>query len=266
MDWIDTGGVAPRSLTAARLQLHCGALVLGSVANATLPESGERDDVIGYDPRHRSLCTPPLDAGGLALHLDLETLELALRAGDETAASFALARRTLADAIRWIGAQLQTDVPLPDVARLAAGPVLADGAFAAPEPASLTELARWFRNGDAVLAALRELQPDVTATRVRPRDFTLGAALRLDGGPGQAIDLGISPGDAGCDQPYVFCSPRPSPPAAGALPPLALGQWRTSGALAAMLTADELHGTPSQPVAVKQFVNSALIACSSLIA
>ena len=50
MQWQDTGAVPPRSLKAARLQLHYGALVLGSAAHSVLqPADDDSHTNLGFD-------------------------------------------------------------------------------------------------------------------------------------------------------------------------------------------------------------------------
>ncbi|HEY4240406.1 MAG TPA: hypothetical protein VGM88_11345 [Kofleriaceae bacterium] len=201
------------TLVAARIELHYAAQILAACADAWLPRRA--------DDGHTAMrwLTPALvGETGLALHC----VTLELRAAD--GATFALAGRTLADALAWAdpkrGARLR-DYDLPE------SPLRTGGAFAAPTP-ELAELARWY---DAGLAAVSRVA-GAASIRVWPHHFDLGAVL--DDG----IGVGLSPGDRYYAEPYYYVIPaRPvaTAPAIGGG-----GFWRTDGWQGAVL----LGGAP----------------------
>ena len=84
----------------------------------------------------------------------------------------------------------------------------------------------------------------------------------------RSIGVGLSPGDAGNDQPYFYVTPWPYPNAAD-LPDLASGgTWQTLGWTGALLKADRVveHGsTETQREAVEAFIKSAVTACHDLL-
>jgi hypothetical protein len=76
-------------------------------------------------------------------------------------------------------------------------------------------LGRWFAFGDALLADLAggaTSADDVTETQLWPEHFDLALSI---GPPGERVNVGVSPGDADHDEPYLYVGPwepRQGPP------------------------------------------------------
>lgn len=271
MNWQAMGAVAPRSLSDARLELHYAALILGSTAHTVLdPVEDDSHANLGLDTQHRSLHTRPLGAEG-ELHLELLTMKLVLRDGTRVRDQFPLAGQTVAGGLAWVGAHLgatpiaieprqYSDFPDPQHA-------LARGErFGSPAEAQLAELTRWFENGWVLFEELRRMHPPLGELRIWPHHFDLGVLLPLDAGGERTLGLGLSPGDKHYDQPYLYCSPYPAPPKGADKPELSVGHWHTRGFLSAVATAEELLANAPDGDAAREYLRSAVAACSSLLA
>lgn len=110
-------------------------------------------------------------------------------------------------------------------------------------PGSSARLARWFADGDAQLRPLAASWPGAAPVRVWPHHFDIGSVLPLGDGHGEdapSIGAGLSPGDDGIPEPYLYVTPWPAPPA-DALPSLpAGGRWHREGWTGAVLTGGEI--------------------------
>ncbi len=269
MNWQDTGAVAPRALTEARIQLHCGGLVLASAAHSLLEHAGDDSHSnFGFESATGSLHTRVL-AGGASLHLDLPTFALVLRNGEGRLGEAPLAGRSLRGAMDWVEQRLSevaessveiTQREFPDFPD---SPVMQGAAFPQPPADALDELTRWFANGQALLETLRAEHEQLSELRVWPHHFDLGALLPLGGDA--MIGLGLSPGDEHHDQPYFYCSPYPQPSPDADLPVLALGGWQTEGFVSALLTAEDVQASSSQGAAATTYLETAVAACRGVL-
>jgi len=252
VSWHALGAVAPAALVDARLQLHHAAQLASALGLTFLePRADDSHPNLGWDEELGALvghATPV--AGGLRAALWPAGLEVLLVGTDgATAGALPLAGQTLEAAYRWLeetlgglGAGLsasglrRTDYEIPDHAVARGVP------FTEPGPAH-AELARWFSNGRAVLAAASLGVEDPSEVRIWPHHFDLGALVVLathpDGSLARSIGLGLSPGDDNYPEPYFYVSPWPYPEAT-VLPELAAGHWHTAGFTSAILAADEL--------------------------
>ena len=267
MEWNPTGQVPPGELADARLELHYGALVLGSVAHSVLPHA-EDDSHTNLGVIGDALRTHGLDAAGeLTLDLEMSTLVLALRDRGRDLARLELEGKTLDEALRWTAEQLRgplgadVSVSRREYPDFPDSPVGQGGAFSHPGQAQLAELAAWFQNGHRLLETLRD-DPALSPTRVWPHHFDVGGLLQLD--ERRSIGLGLSPGDEHYDQPYFYCSPYPQPGGED-LPTLAAGAWHTSGFTSAVVTAEQLQATGSPATAAEEYLASSVAACRELL-
>ncbi len=113
--------------------------------------------------------------------------------------------------------------------------------FAAPADGSLVELARWFADGEALLRGVAEGWAGAAPVRVWPHHFDVGSVLPLGPAAGESapsIGIGLSPGDEGIDEPYLYVTPWPAPETLPELP--AGGRWHREGWTGAVLTGSEI--------------------------
>ncbi|MEO8846971.1 MAG: hypothetical protein ABI591_28785 [Kofleriaceae bacterium] len=179
---------------------------------------------------------------------------------DDTLETFALAGKTLAEAMAWADARFgpprgvrMRDYDLPP-SLLASG-----GRFVGYEP-ELAELARWYDFG---LELVKTAVADTRSTEILiwPHHFDLGAIIYLDpGDETRQIGVGLSPGDDYYAEPYVYVTP--SPLTTKQVPALAGGGfWRTSGWTGAVLTASTLEAGGD----ANEFIASALAAARAVV-
>jgi hypothetical protein len=278
--WKTLGVVAPDQLADARRQLHWAVQTVAATADANLEAM--------HDDGHTSMrWHDPLGAlvshaiGGLRIALRVRTLELVtLDAVGAVAATFALAGRSLDDAMSWAGEHVggvprPRDYDMPDHA-------VRRGARFDADAAALAELERWFANAFALVTELAAAGlppgPDAMTRNAIPvacwpHHFDVGSIFLLDrkddgsGDPrGRQIGFGVSPGDHFYEEPYLYVTPHPIP-AKAALPPLAVGgAWHRAGFTGAVLTGTTIAAAGAkQHHFARRFFDSAIAAALTVI-
>jgi len=269
-DWQLLGAVSPPALAEGRLLLHHAAQLPAAVARSLTPARP--------DDGHTSL-EWRADARDLAgqevpgprpwrVALRPEDLSLAVLAGGVEMARLGLGGRTRAAAFAWIVTAARnlgnpTVSPSPAAPYVIPAHAVETGApFAAPSDGSVAELARWFADGDALLRAVVAGWPGAAPVRLWPHHFDIGSVLPLKerlGHEDPSIGVGLSPGDEGIAEPYLYVTPWP-PPAAESLPALpAGGRWHLEGWTGAVLTGSEIvaaGGAEAQAALAERFLRS----------
>ena len=237
MTWQTLGSVAPRELVAARVELHWAAQILAAAADGYLAHA-EDDSHTAMTWRDGAL------VGKAGVALRAAALELVV--GRET---LALDGATLVDAMAWTDARLgghrgiharDYDMP-PRPARFARAPIAS----------ALAELARYYGNGSELLAAY-------APCTVWPHHFDLGGILSLGGT--REIGIGMSPGDARYDEPYLYVTPYPVKPGS-TMPALAAGGHWSTHFTGAVLTNLMLAGEPG----ARAFMDAAIAGSRALL-
>ena len=247
--------IDPTSLVAARLELHYAAQVVAACADAWLPERADDGHtamewnsprLVGrHSPSEVTIAVRAIDFAIVATSLNGE-------------ATFALAGKTLAEAMAWADAQFGE--PRGVAMRgydMPASPLAIGGRFVGHEP-ELAALARWYDTGQTVLSAALAREPRKTELLVWPHHFDLGSIVYIDPDDDvRQMGVGLSPGDRYYAEPYFYITP--SPLSTKQLPPLAGGGfWRTEGWTGAILTASTGGNADA-------FVASAIEAAKSLL-
>jgi hypothetical protein len=278
-DWEILGAVDPRALTAARLQLHWAAQAAAAVGKQLLtsrPDFSEQSFAwiggLGALAQGTVAGARPFRSG---LRLARPAL-LLLEADNAVLSELALEGRTLNEAYEWVRREVEALLgrplakPLERPEGLPSHPVAQGAAFAFPDPAAPTELARYFAAADQLLGGVRQRSPGASPVVCWPHHFDMATLIRLDaeGGPGdpadpetaRSINVGLSPGDEGIPEPYFYVVPWPPPE--GSLPALDGGNWHTAGWVGAVLAATEITGTNGgQAGRIERFLASAVAAC-----
>ena len=199
-----------------------------------------------------------------------EDLSLAVFAGGTEVDRLALEGRTRAAAFAWL-ATAARNLGGPAASPSPAAPYVIPGhevetgvPFAGPPDGSLAELTRWFADGDALLRSVAAEWPGAAPVRLWPHHFDVGSVLPLEGGLGHedpSIGVGLSPGDDGIAEPYLYVTPWPPPPAES-LPALpAGGRWHLEGWTGAVLTGSEIvaaGGADAQAALAAGFLRGAV--------
>jgi hypothetical protein len=274
--WEVLGGVSPRQLAEARLLLHHAVQLVAAVGRGLVPPVP--------DDGHTSLEWLPA-AGCLAGRPvpGPRPWRAALRLGDPalvflsdgtTAAHLPLAGLTLVEAFSWL-------LHVAEDLGAAAERLLLDAPYAIPEHAvgsgvpfpaagrpALAEVGRWFANADALLRETAGAWPGAAPVRVWPHHFDIGSVLPLTAGRGEhepSLGIGLSPGDVGVAEPYLYVAPWPPPP--GPLPDLPSGgRWNREGWTGALLTGSEIvsaGGGEAQAARAGAFLSGAIGALRS---
>ncbi len=248
---------------AARLQAHHATQWLARAARAYVPPRPDDGHTsLGWDDAFGGLMSHPLP-DGTRLGLRFADLTLALRAPDARAAQevFPLAGRHDSDACAWLMEHADMrkldpsalDNPLPYML-----PERAGGGYRI-DPQQLGELALWFANANAVLAAAREriVAQKLAAPPVRcwPHHFDLDTLVTV--APGRTTGVGFAPGDDYYDEPYFYVSVYPPPDIASlpALPPV--GHWHAKNFTAAVASAQRILRTNDPPADIAAFLRAA---------
>jgi hypothetical protein len=175
-------------------------------------------------------------------------LSLSVVRDSELVGHFALAGRTREEAFAWLtgvtrtlgieAGRLKIDAPY----KISDHPVGAGAPFPSAGAPGFAELARWFADGDALVRAVAAAWPGAAPVRVWPHHFDVGSVLPL-GTPQDAeppsIGIGLSPGDEGIAEPYLYATLWPVPDA-HSLPALPAGRWNHEGWTGAVLTGVEI--------------------------
>ena len=181
----------------------------------------------------------------------------------------------LSDGLEWLGrvvfgadgslsdALARPEHDLPDHA------VANEGTFPMFDVSHCKELGLWFANADAVF---RQIDlPSATPVRCWPHHFDLATLILIDDDTDarnpRSVGVGMSPGDASYDQPYMYVTVWPQPDAP--LPDLAGGGlWHTEGWTGAVLlggTITESDNASTQFERVDAFLRSAINAAFGLL-
>jgi hypothetical protein len=267
--WTPLGHVAPTELADTRLQLHWAAQPVAAVGTTFLPaEPDWSHSTLEWRSDVAALAGRPLPAaGGGRMALRLEDLTLLWLDPDATASeSFPLQGRTLGDASDWAMSTVAQKTG-EDLSPLELAPyelpehAVSDGAPFTAAPEHLAELSRWYADADLVLQSVATAT-EASAVRTWPHHFDIATLLTLDAElgseKGPSIGVGMTPGDGGYAEPYVYITPYPYPEASS-LSELSSGAWHTDGWVGAVLRGTELvqGDGPEQRARLERFVREA---------
>ena len=138
-------------------------------------------------------------------------------------------------------------------------------AFDASDSSHFEELAKWFANGAGLLSSVIRSSLVTSEIRCWPRDFDIATLIEI--APGRTIGLGLESGDDYYDEPYFYVSMRPQPAAARtrSRPLWGEGSWHTFEWVGAVLPGSRLGAASSQERQIREFLDSALSACRTLL-
>ena len=251
LGWEPLGKVSPRQLTEARVLLHHAAQLVAAVGRclvAPRPDDGHTSlewragaralagqEVPGPRPWRAALRPDELSLAVLARDAEVGRLGLTGRRQVEAFAWIVDKAGDLGAPVEWM--RMEAPYTIPE------HPVDGGAPFTAGDDAALAEVARWFAAGDDLVRTVASGWPGAAPVRVWPHHFDVGSVLPLGGGQGDtapSIGVGLSPGDEGIPEPYLYVTPWPPPPAES-LPDLpAGGRWHREGWIGAVLTGSEI--------------------------
>jgi hypothetical protein len=269
MEWLRLGGIAPAALGPAREALHHAAQVIAAAGETFVAHRPDTSHTAlvwlegqralgGAEIPGRSPCRLALRFADLTL--------LLLDRGAAPHATLALGGRTPAEAKRWAEEAIRTHTHGEQAKALVHPGFEIPGRvqrFPGPDTA-LAELGLWYANADAELGVLAAHTAGAGPVLCWPHHFDIATLIEL--GAGKTIGVGLSPGDEGIPEPYLYVNHHP-PSATRPLPPLEAGTWHTSGWLGALLRGSEIvaaGGAAAQQALCRGFVASALDASRKL--
>lgn len=255
----------------ARVQLHHALQVPAALhASRYAPREDQSETAFSFrGDRFVSEGDPEL---GWRAALRLETLEIELEGPDgPSTEAFPLEGRTLEDAYARFAALLEATVGPGPFRRLDAELPDHDVVRGAPfdrDAPALHALRRLYADASEALERLRPQLTRPSPIRVWPHHFDIAVLDDLDAGTGHAgreprsIGVGMTPGDDGVPEPYLYVTPWPYPAPAG-LPELPEGRWSTEGWVGAVLTLADVARDDGarRDERVRTFLDAALQAC-----
>lgn len=269
---------SPMVLGEVRAQTHRAIQMLSLAARANREARADDSHAsLVWDSKHARFLTLPLASANGDYHLgltlravDTPGLWLSLIRGGTREAELCLNGQAQEAVSSWLDAVLLQASLLPasvaalpyqlpvDVASIEHYPTATD-------PVAWAALIGWFDIAATVLGALAERhsghKPGVGPIWVWPHHFDIASYEPLDDGTGDlapGVGIGMSPGDASYDQPYLYVNPWPAPDPA-ALPTAAVpGHWHTVGFVGAIATAESLLACADVHQSALGFVNEAV--------
>lgn len=283
-NWQSLGGVSPEELAETRVQLHWAVQIVASVPLAFLqPVPDFSHANLGWIANDAAFVTrhvgasPPVRVG-----LDLLDFNLTVRdAADGVVDSFRLEGKTLDHGYGWIAEVMgrhsvgevdpeelhRPDQDFPDHAVRTGAP------FTGGDTRARAELALWYDNTLLALSEVVRDHDNASPVRTWPHHFDMATLITVERGEDpekmRSVGVGMVPGDASYNEPYLYAAPWPIPERPDALPQLAGGgSWHTEGWVGAVLTGSRLVAAGNDPVAqaerVRAFLTSAIPAAREL--
>jgi len=268
--WEVLGAVPARKLVEERLVLHHAAQLVAAVGRSLVPPRPDDGHTSLQWMDGRLVGQPVAGPPAWRATLRPSDLSLSVERGDELVGQFALVGRTREEAFAWLtgltrtlgieAGRLKIDAPykIPD------HPVGASAPFPSAGTPEFAELTRWFADGDALVRAVAAAWPGAAPVRVWPHHFDVGSVLPLGtshGAEAPSIGIGLSPGDEGIAEPYLYVTLWPPPDPESLQTPPSGGRWNREGWTGAVLTGSEIgatHDGAAQSAHASEFLASAV--------
>ena len=247
--------VAPRELSKARAMAHQAVQLLTRAARANLAAApDDSHSNLGWDASRSAFLSQPMVHGAsrTQVGLLLNPLAIFLDEDGQIATKRELSGSTVEDASTWLDSKLDAlglkktasiELPYelpPEVTAIAKFDTT-------DQQQALLTLSGWFALAHESLTGFASRHIDVTpgpsAVRCWPHHFDIATYVSLETDDAEAargIGIGLSPGDASYDQPYLYINPWPHLNAVD-LPILpSPGHWHTQGFVGAIATGEAI--------------------------
>lgn len=276
--WIPVDPALARTLSDARRQLHHAVQLAAAAGISYLPARDDDSHTnLEWVAGTGALVSHAIpSARDCRLGVAIPSLALVILDPAETVReSFSLNGRTISDAEGWIRGQfaaLGADPARFTRARhfeIPPHPVGDGKAFDAGESSELAELSDWFANGASILGEIAANTSGASSVRCWPHHFDIATLIDVARHEhhDHTIGIGMDPGDAYYDEPYLYVNLNPKPPAPALVMPLAGGgSWHTKEWIGAVLPGSRLvDSATDQEQEVRVFLKSARAACRLLL-
>lgn len=263
--------VAPADMAPARAIAHCAAQHLTKAARANL--TAQPDDShsnLGWDSDRRAFLSQPIE--GKSVGLSFAPLRLFMLDGNQETSSLLLDGKTDLETGHWLDERLAemslnkaSDIALPY--ELPAGVAAVERYPNVIDDEGLSALAAWFDAASATLtnfaAANADTRPGPSPVRCWPHHFDIATYVSFETGDpetARGVGVGLSPGDEGYDEPYLYINPWPHLDANALPDAVSPGHWHMQGYVGLIATASELSTQENIALAITEFVGSAFAA------
>lgn len=262
-------------LTDSRLQLHHAAQFAAAAGISFLPHFADDNHLsLEWIPALGGLFSRPIPARS-PFRIGVRPVKLALQIVSEEnrpIAEYRLHGRTITEARDWVRSQIKLlgadgsrytlnrhyEIPRHDVTY--------GESFDASELSHFEELAKWLANGTALLGSFARTASAAGEVRSWPHHFDI--STRIEVAPGRTIGVGLEPGDVYYDEPYFYVKldPQPAPSRTWSRPLWGSGTWHTYQWVGAVLCGSQLGAASSQERQIREFLDSGVTACRTLLA
>ena len=267
--WQQLGAVSPRALTDARLQLHWSCQLAAAPGKALAePVDDYRHTALSWLDEAAVLAGPSFRSGWRSAIRPADLTLMLLDEASGVVAELPLGGTTIEAGLAWLGnaieAQTGTPAELAEVRRDLPHHAVGDGATIDADARSLVELSNHIANADCQLGAERRSLDGASELSLWPHHLDMSTLWPIDKGidpeEARSINLGMTLGDAGIDEPYWFVTPWPAPDTSD-LPELEVGEWNTEGWVGAVLPSSAMPGpSEAQQRLVADFIQGSLAA------
>jgi hypothetical protein len=261
-------------LTDSRLQFHHAAQFGAAAGISFLPHvPDDSHSNLEWVPAHGALFSRAIPAQ-TAFRVGVRPMNLAVLIAtreNQLLAEYRLHGRTIIETRDWIRSQIKLlggdgsrytltrdyEIPRHDVTY--------GEAFDASDSSHFEELAKWFANGTGLLSSVTRSALAASELRCWPRDFDIATLIQVV--PGRTIGVGLEPGDDYYDEPYFYVSMHPQSAASRtrSRPLWGSGTWHTHDWVGAVLPGSRLGAASSQERQIREFLDSAISACRTLL-
>lgn len=269
-NWRKLGLVAPVDLIDARNALHNAAQWPSRVARGALVAAeDDSHSNLGWNDSHGMLVSHEFGSGRF-VGLSLANLTLNDLRDGETHRQLDLTKHSKTEVTAWLEAAIDT-AEFDSGALSAALPYTVPDAVenadaTAARSDALNELNNWFSNFAHILGDIATAESNASDVRCWPHHFDIATLITLAGSGEDAttIGVGMSPGDEGYPEPYVYVTPWPYPEG-DVLPDLPdIGHWHREGYVAAIAPASKIISVADQHDSVAEFLTVAIQACRNI--
>lgn len=264
--------IAPQNFAGARALAHCAIQLPSMAARANLPPApGDAHSNLTWDDQLNGFWSNAMTSEGTEYRVGIALfpLRMCVVTEDKIVSELPLADLTRKHAHAWLDAQLEllglnpassAHVPynLPeDVAAIETFSTLS-------ETQPLQALAAWFKlTNDTLTTFAKEnqnIEPGPSSVRCWPHHFDLATYVSLAAGDAETakgIGIGLSPGDEGYAEPYLYINPWPHLNASKLPTAPQYAHWHTTGYVGLVATGTELLKTSNLTDELPALINAA---------
>lgn len=236
------------ALANARAMAHRASQHLTQAARANLPaQPDDSHSNLGWDIKTKAFLSQPID--GKFIGLSLTPLTLFIANNEMVLETLPLDGVTADKASKWL------DETLLDLGLILASkteipyelPIDVNAISTYNDSDDLVMLSVWF---DAAAQSLEnfvsnnsDLIPGPSAVRCWPHHFDIATYVSLESGDAETargIGVGMSPGDEGYNEPYLYINPWPHLDTNALPAAVTPGHWHVEGYVGSIATASEL--------------------------